>query len=287
MRRALAAGLVAIAVLVAGQAGASSQAPGAKPFSAYPSCGAKGKHADRFCFQGDKPVAVFRAFGRREVDYKLCFRKAGKRQRCTARTTNNPGQRSRTRFDVDGPGKYKLAWFEGGKAVDRDRLVLRERAVFSVGDSLGEGTRPYLPRALGRWKVDQSVSISRHAPEGVSILRRRGGLPGVIVFALGTNDSPGAVSTFRNAIADAVRIAGATRCVVVPNIVRPPVGGTSYAGYNRVIADFARKQRNFREVDWAGLVSRNRGWLAGDGVHVNATGYQARARAIAKQVERC
>ena len=35
------------------------------------------------------------------------------------------------------------------------------------------------------------------------------------------------------------------------------------------------------------MVAHNPGWLAGDHVHVNATGYQARAAAIAKQVKRC
>jgi lysophospholipase L1-like esterase len=84
-----------------------------------------------------------------------------------------------------------------------------------------------------------------------------------------------------------LEIAGSTRCVVVPNIVRPPVGGASYAGFNQALADLAKHHDNLRVVDWARLVSANRGWLAGDGVHVNATGYQARARAIAKQVERC
>jgi lysophospholipase L1-like esterase len=135
--------------------------------------------------------------------------------------------------------------------------------------------------------VEQTVSISRFVSEGVSIMRNRGGLPGVIVFALGTNDDARNVSTFRNSVDAAVAIAGRTRCVVVPNIVRPPVGGTSYSGFNQALADLARRHENLRVVDWAGLVNRNRGWLAGDGVHVNATGYQARARAIAKQVEKC
>jgi len=287
MRKApIATLLAALAVFAMGQP-AAGQPQRAKPFAAYPACGSKGKHSDRFCFAGDKPVAVFRAYGRGKVAYRLCFRKAGAKQRCRDRRTRKPGQRSRTGFDVDGAGSYKLAWFVDGKAVDRDRLVVRERTVFAVGDSLGEGTRPYLPRALPRWKVDQSVSISRHAPEGASILRSRGSLSSVIVFALGTNDSPGAVSTFRNAIASALAIAGDSRCVVVPTIVRPPVGGISYAGYNNAIADLARSHENLRVVDWAGLVSANRGWLADDGVHVDATGYSARARAIAKQVEHC
>jgi lysophospholipase L1-like esterase len=159
--------------------------------------------------------------------------------------------------------------------------------VFAIGDSLGEGTRPYLPGALPGWRVSQSVSISRFLPEGVSIVRNRGGLPAVIVFALGTNDDPHNVSTFRNSVESVLGIGGKTRCVVVPSIVRPPVGGASYAGFNQALADVAKHHDNLRVVDWARLVSANRGWLAGDGVHVNATGYQARARAIAKQVERC
>lgn len=297
MRKAAAA--VAATVVVTGAATATAPASagkhealtgaghGREHIAAYPACGSKGKHADRYCFAGDKPVAVFRSYGRGKVAYKLCFRKASKKQRCRGRRTRKPGQRSRTSFDVDGSGTYKLAWFVDGKAVDRARLVIRERTVFALGDSLGEGTRPYLPRALSRWKVEQSVSISRHAPEGVSILRNRGSLAPVIVFALGTNDSPAAVSSFRNAIASTLELAGETRCVVVPTIVRPPVGGTSYAGYNNAIADLARSHPSMRVVDWTGLVSSNRGWLAGDGVHVSASGYMARARAIAKQVEHC
>ncbi len=256
-------------------------------FRAYTSCGAKAKHAAAFCFEGDHPVAAFRAFDRAQVPYKLCFRKPGERQRCRDRRTRKPGQLSRTGFDIDGAGKYKLAWFAGGRAVDRDKLVVRERAVFSVGDSLGEGTKPYLPRALPGWKVSQSVSTSRFLDEGVAIVRSRGALPAVIVFALGTNNDPHQVSVFRSSVEAVLRTAGRTRCVVVPNIVRPSVGGASYSGFNQALDDLARHHRNLRVADWARLISRNRGWLAEDGSHVTATGYQARARLIAKQVERC
>jgi lysophospholipase L1-like esterase len=262
-------------------------APAAKHFKSYASCGAKGKHADDFCFEGDHPVAVLRAFDKSRVAYRLCFRKAGDRQHCRDRHTRKPGQLSRTRFDIDGAGKYKLAYFVNGRAVDRDKLVIRERSVFAIGDSLGEGTQPYLPGALRGWSVSQSVDVSRFLDEGVSIIRNRGSLPAVIVFALGTNNDSHQAELFRNSIETVLQIAGNTRCVVVPNIVRPPVGGASYAGFNQALADLAKHHANLRVVDWAGLVAANRGWLAGDGVHVNATGYQARARAIAKQVERC
>ena len=282
IRTAVAAVLAALALLATAAAPAA-----AKHFRSYASCGSGGKHAARFCFEGHHPVAVLRAFDKGSVQYRFCFRKAGDRQHCRDRHTHKPGSISRTRFDLDGSGKYKLAWFANGRAVDRDKLVIRERAVFAVGDSLGEGTKPYLPGALRGWKVSQSVATSRFLPEGVSIVRNRGGLPGAVVFALGTNDDPHNVSGFRNAIESVLSIAGKTRCVVVPNIVRPPVGGASYAGYNSALADLANHRKNLRVADWAGLVARNRGWLAPDGSHVNATGYAARARLIAHQVERC
>ena len=38
------------------------------------------------------------------------------------------------------------------------------RRLFVNGDSLAVGTRPYLPGALRRWRVTQSVSISRQPP---------------------------------------------------------------------------------------------------------------------------
>ena len=279
------AGVAALAAALAvATAGGTT---GGKPYSAYASCGIKGKHGDRFCFAGGRPVAVYRAFGRAGVDYTVCVRRQGDRRHCDKRHTRHPGQRSRTRIDLHGAGRYQLAWFEDGKAVDRDRLVVRARAAFIVGDSLSQGTKPYLPRALADWHVEQSVSISRHAPEGVAILRHRGGLPGAVIFALGTNDDPHGVSSFRNSLEQALSVAGDTRCVVVPNIVRPPVGGASYAGYNQAIAELDHRHKNFREADWARLVSHHGGWLADDGAHVTAEAYQARARLIAKQVERC
>jgi lysophospholipase L1-like esterase len=278
---------VILALLALAVALGAGSASGADHFRAYASCSSKGKHADDFCFAGDHPVGVLRAIGQGHVTYKLCERRAGSKKHCYDRHTQRAGKRSRTRFDVDGAGTYKLAWFADGRAVDRDKLVVRDRAVFSVGDSLGEGTQPYLPGALPGWNVSQSVAVSRFLADGVSIVRSRGGLPGAVVFALGTNDDPHNVSSFSGAIQSVLEVAGKTRCVVVPNIVRPPVGGASYAGFNNALAALARHHDNLRVVDWAGLVAANRGWLAGDGVHVNATGYMARARAIAQQVESC
>ena len=162
------------------------------------------------------------------------------------------------------------------------------RRLFVNGDSLAVGTRPYLPGALRRWRVTQSVSISRHAPEGASVLRAYGrGLPRVIHVSLGTNDDPRSLSSFRSSIRALMSVAGPRRCVVWANIVRPPVAGASYGGYNRVLAQESKGRENLRVVNWARLVRQNPGWLGGDGVHVSATGYQARAQRVAKAVRRC
>src|SRR5215207_1947952 len=159
------------------------------------------------------------------------------------------------------------------------------RRLLVNGDSLAVGTQPYLPQELGRWRVTQSTSISRHAFEGPSILRAYGrGLPRVIHVSLGTNDDPRSLDSFRAAIRETMSVAGPRRCVVWTNIVRPPVAGASYAGYNHVLAEESRPRRNLRVVDWARMARENPHWFGSDGVHASAVGYQARAKAIATSV---
>jgi hypothetical protein len=162
------------------------------------------------------------------------------------------------------------------------------KRLFVVGDSLAVGTRPYLPHYLHGWRIRSSVSISKHAAEGASELARRGhGLPPVVVASLGTNDDPHATGSFEAAVRKSLRSAGRRTCVVWPNIVRPAVGGATYAGYNRVLRRIASRNDHLRVVDWATIAAHNRSWFGPDGVHPNATGYMVRARAIAEQVRRC
>jgi hypothetical protein len=173
-------------------------------------------------------------------------------------------------------------------SADERADASRTRNLLVNGDSLAVGTAPYIPRALRRWRVTQSTAISRHAFEGASVMRAYGrGLPRVIHVSLGTNDDPRNVSGFRAAIREVMAAAGPRRCIVWANIVRPPVAGASYAGYNRVLREESKPRENLRVVDWARMVRQNPGWLAGDGVHVTATGYQYRASRVAKSVRRC
>ena len=92
--------------------------------------------------------------------------------------------------------------------------------------------------------MTQSISVSRHAFEGADVMRAYGrALPRVIHVSLGTNDDPTQVDAFRAAIRDVMDVAGPHRCVVWTNIVRPPVAGASYAGYNRALALESRPAR--------------------------------------------
>ncbi len=168
------------------------------------------------------------------------------------------------------------------------RLALVALSLLVNGDSLAEGTRTYIPRELPEWQVRQSTEVSRHASEGADVMRRYARrLPRVIHVSLGTNDDPNQTGAFRAAVREVMDVAGERRCVVWANIVRPPYGGVSYRGYNRVLAREDERRDNLRVVNWVRMVRRHPEWLADDGVHVSAAGYRARARAVARSVRRC
>jgi lysophospholipase L1-like esterase len=163
-----------------------------------------------------------------------------------------------------------------------------ERSLLVNGDSLAEGTRPYIPAELADWSVKQSTKVSRHAYEGADVMRRLGSrLPRVIHVSLGTNDDPGQTGVFRAAIGELMDVAGDGRCVVWANIRRPPYRHVSYRGYNRVLAEEDSRRDNLLVLNWVRMVRRHPEWLAGDGVHVSAAGYEARAAAVARLVRRC
>lgn len=163
-----------------------------------------------------------------------------------------------------------------------------ERSLLVNGDSLAEGTKPYIPGELPGWRVKQSTAVSRHAYEGGDVMRPFAGrLPRLIHVSLGTNDDPGDVEGFRDAIADVMNVAGASRCVVWANILRPPYRRVSYRGLNRVLVDESSRRDNLRVLNWVRMVRRHPEWVADDGVHVSAAGYRARASAVGRAVRRC
>jgi lysophospholipase L1-like esterase len=162
------------------------------------------------------------------------------------------------------------------------------RTLLVVGDSLTVGTRPYLHHWLGRWHIHTVASISKQVTEGPGTLRAFGRrLPRVIFVNLGTNGDPRSVSLFRHEIVRTMRIAGPRRCVVWSSIVRPPVAGRSYHDLNRTLADEARKRPNLMLFRWVKLAHRHPSWFGPDHVHVTASAYNIRARAMARTIRSC
>jgi hypothetical protein len=159
--------------------------------------------------------------------------------------------------------------------------------LFVDGDSLAVGTKPYLPRMLPGWKIRTSAVISRHAAQGPGVLRAVGELPPVVAVSLGTNDDPGRPDLFKSAIESTLKVVGPDRCVVWANIVRPAVGGVSYTALNRTLRQEAQAHPNLLVVDWVKLSKKHRKWFAPGHVHVNATGYRARAKLFAAAIRRC
>jgi lysophospholipase L1-like esterase len=162
------------------------------------------------------------------------------------------------------------------------------RTLLVVGDSLTVGTAPYMHRHLRRWHIHQRVAISTQVTEGPGILRSYGRhLPRVVFVNLGTNGDPRATGVFLHSLRRIMKIAGPRRCVVWASIVRPPVAGASYARLNSVLREQARKRRNLILFRWARLARRHPSWFGPDRVHVTATGYKVRARAMGKRIRKC
>lgn len=168
------------------------------------------------------------------------------------------------------------------------RRMASDAPVLVVGDSLGVGTEPFLPRLLRGRQVSQQVTVSRSTSNGLALLRERAGsLPPIIVVSLGTNDGP-APAPFRALVERVLATASPRRCVVWATIVRPGrMGGYSWSALNQVLARAAARHPNLRLVQWATLVNAHPRWLAPDGVHTTVRGYRARAAAIAAAVRTC
>ena len=164
------------------------------------------------------------------------------------------------------------AAFQGGEGV----LV--------VGDSLEVGSGPYLRGVLPGVRVD--AEKGRPSSEGVRVLAARlEPSDSVVVFPLGTNDSPSDPAGLAADLAAVRQLAG-DRCIVVATLSRPPVGGVSVAGLNGVVERFAA-QSGAQVADWRTVVRSIPSLLVSDGVHATGEGYAVRAGLLAEAVQGC
>ena len=160
-----------------------------------------------------------------------------------------------------------------------------------IGDSLAEGTEPFLPGLLPGWTVRSDAKRSRPLSTGMQILAATSfRTPVVLAFSLFTNDDPRNVSSLESAVRASLDRAGRGGCAVWATIVRPPYGGVSYAGANRRLVQLASAPGlagRLLIVPWAAAVRSNPGWLAPDGVHATPEGYRARAQMYADAARAC
>jgi hypothetical protein len=152
--------------------------------------------------------------------------------------------------------------------------------VLVVGDSLEVGSGPYLRSAVPGIRVD--AVKGRTSSEGVQVLAARlSPADSVVVFPLGTNDSPSSPAVLAADLDAAARLAG-DRCMVVATIVRP----LSVGALNRVVLAFASRT-GAQVVDWSGAVRALPTLVGSDGVHSNGSGYALRASLIEEAIDAC
>jgi lysophospholipase L1-like esterase len=164
------------------------------------------------------------------------------------------------------------------------------RTLIMIGDSLAQGTEPYLAGQLGGWSVATDARRGRPLAEGMQVLSRTQipNGPLILAFSLFTNDAPTNVAALESAVRTSVQRAGPRGCAVWATIVRPPVGGTSYAAANAKLGQLAGELRGrLLVVPWAQAVASNPSLVGKDGVHASSAGYQERARLYAATARTC
>jgi hypothetical protein len=161
-----------------------------------------------------------------------------------------------------------------------------------IGDSLAQGTEPFLGGLLPGWRVTTEARRGRPLAEGMQVLSSTplGSTSLVLAFSLFTNDSPGNVGALEAAVRQSVRRAGSGGCAIWATIVRPPKGGVSYDAVNarlNALAGDPQLRGRLLIVPWAALTRSNPSFLGRDKVHATSAGFRERARLYAQAAESC
>ena len=114
-----------------------------------------------------------------------------------------------------------------------------------------------------------------------------GGRPVALAFSLFTNDDPRRAPELLAAAQRSLDGLPAGSCAIWATIVRPKVGGVSYAAANRALEKLAEADRRIVVVPWADEVRLHRDWLRDDRVHATEEGYAARAELYAEAARSC
>lgn len=223
---------------------------------------------------------------------EITLREPNAPERPTTSTATTPRERERERERDAGASAGGADPRPTGPASSTDRPAGGARApsrLTMIGDSLAEGTEPYLEGFLPGWTVTTDARRGRTLGQGMALLRDAslGAGPHVLAFSLFTNDGPGSVAALDAAVRESARRAGSGGCAIWATIVRPPVGGVSYDAANARLRELGATIEAVRIVDWASWVRRNPEWMTGDGVHATPDGYRNRARLYAEVARSC
>jgi hypothetical protein len=160
--------------------------------------------------------------------------------------------------------------------------------VLVIGDSLDVGAGPYIRGELPGVPVTVDARVGRPSSEGLAVLGQRlSPSYNVVVFDLGTNDSPSATAQLAANLQAARKLAGPGRCFVTSTLWRPPYAGVSIDRQNRVIQGFVERYPDVRVADWRSVARYYPNLFAPDHIHASTVGYHLRAGLIARAVEGC
>jgi hypothetical protein len=166
----------------------------------------------------------------------------------------------------------------------------RVRRMVLIGDSLAVGIENLLPSMLPGWTIHSDGAIGRPLATGMRLIEGADltSRPTVLAVSLFTNDDPRATAALAAAVQRSVALVGGRGCVVWATVVRPPVGGVSYAAANATLRRLAAGDGGaLLLVPWAEEVARHPDWVGADHVHGTPAGYAARAALYSRAARSC
>jgi hypothetical protein len=228
---------------------------------------------------------------------------------CTAITFAGRDGRWSTRMQLMARRGYQRVTLNIGGALVHLTLSKREPPVFAaplaappanlgggnavvlIGDSLAVGMAPALQGLLPGRPVPVDARIGRPLDEGMGVLAATKPPKASFAYSLFTNDDPIRIEQLDAAVRSSVASLGPHGCAVWATIVRPRVGGRTYAAVNarlRALALDPSLSGRLLIADWArALIEHRKQWLAKDKVHATAAGYLARAQLYADALSIC
>ncbi len=180
------------------------------------------------------------------------------------------------------PGASQPADATGAASVP---LLPPAQKTLVLGDSLGLIVYPWLADLLPDRYVSYEAQVGRSTPAAAVAVGKMDSIPPVVIVSSGTNDQYAA--TFEESARKVLDTLGSRRCVVWADIVRPTGIGDTQEALNAALGRAISGRPNVRLLAWSAMVAAHPEWMAGDGIHPDDAGAQARAKAFAAAAAGC